>query len=221
MGIINVWYGTVLLSSYVNKWSRFYKWLCFESYLWDSVDISIANHEFMMVSFHNRATYILSLSWISHWCTSISVLKMFIFIYLQASFVLFQVVFKTPYGSSVSKNGLSSCAKESVSAVCRIGNQHDGSLVLDNEVEGLIVTGQVPFAIIGYANFNVNVFIELNAQVTFLNNFACWWFIISTISFLNLVPKHSLTMSYFIIFFLSCLVYIMFFFFWFICSVWL
>ena len=123
-------------------------------------------------------------------------LLMFVFIYLQASFVLCRVAFKPPSRSSISENGLSSCAEESVSAVRHIGIQHDGSLTPDNEVDGPIVTGQFSFAIIGCAN--VNVFIELNAQVTFLNNFACWWFI-SSISFLHLVPKHSLTMSYFII----------------------
>ncbi|XP_022777328.1 NAC domain-containing protein 83-like [Durio zibethinus] len=49
----------------------------------------------------------------------------------EASFVLCRVVVKSRAGNSVSENVLSSCAEESVSAVGRIGIQHEGFLTTE------------------------------------------------------------------------------------------
>ncbi|XP_050366835.1 NAC domain-containing protein 72-like [Argentina anserina] len=46
--------------------------------------------------------------------------------HLQASFVLCRVFVRSQGGTSISENGLSSCAEETVSTVRHIGIQHDG-----------------------------------------------------------------------------------------------
>ncbi|KAF5468233.1 hypothetical protein F2P56_012401 [Juglans regia] len=51
--------------------------------------------------------------------------------HLKASFVLCRVFAQSRAGNSISENGLSSCAEESVSAVRHIGIQHDGYLTPD------------------------------------------------------------------------------------------
>ncbi|XP_075652110.1 NAC domain-containing protein 71-like [Castanea sativa] len=49
----------------------------------------------------------------------------------KASFVVCRVFSKSRAGNSISDNGLSSCAEESISAVRHIGTQHDGYLTSD------------------------------------------------------------------------------------------
>ncbi len=49
----------------------------------------------------------------------------YVFVELQASFVVCRVFAKSRAGNSISDNGLSSCAEEGVSAVRHIGIQHD------------------------------------------------------------------------------------------------
>ena len=55
----------------------------------------------------------------------------YVFIHLQASFVVCRVFSKSRAGNSISDNGLSSCAEESISAVRHIGIQHDGYFTSD------------------------------------------------------------------------------------------
>lgn len=47
-------------------------------------------------------------------------------VYVQASFVLCRVFVRSQGGTSISENGLSSCAEVTVSTVRHIGIQHDG-----------------------------------------------------------------------------------------------
>lgn len=55
----------------------------------------------------------------------------YVFIHPQASFVVCRVFSKSRAGNSISDNGLSSCAEEGISAVRHIGPQHDGYFTSD------------------------------------------------------------------------------------------
>lgn len=147
-------------------------------------------------------------------------------VYVQASFVLCRVFVRSQGGTSISENGLSSCAEVTVSTVRHIGIQHDGfytphivheihgdksvprntdkskdQMRLETEVDNQVMTGPLSISSI-----------QINEQVMQYKHFSCHFSYASiTIYMLDILycQQHSFIMILFVYFFLDVVVIIL------------